>query len=110
MLGGDFINNEATEQYNFICELAKGLTGYSFRNGIVEDFHSAGCLSDNQMKQLNKYMVDRIGYVFHLIYEDRWDDLELLLGFHCSLCRSWDNVDLSVGKKELDEIKEILGR
>lgn len=91
--------------YDLVNRLAKGITGYSFRNGIVEDFHADGCLSNDQMKQLNKYMVDRMGYVLYLLFENKVTDLDILLGFHIITTSDWDNVDLSIGQKELDDLK-----
>ena len=36
------------------------MTHYAFRNGPVEDMHANGQLSQQDMKTLNKYMVNRI--------------------------------------------------
>ena len=41
-----------------IDSIAIGLTHYLFRNGPVEDMHSEGKLSQNDMKILNKFMVN----------------------------------------------------
>ncbi len=90
----------------YLNKLTKAMVGYIFRNGIVEDYHADGCLSDSQMKALNKFMVDRLGFALYLLKTRRRDDLNLLLGFHCITCSKWDDIDLSIGKTELRRLKE----
>lgn len=43
-----------------IDAISKAVTHYAFRNGPVEDMHANGQLSQQDMKTLNKYMVNRI--------------------------------------------------
>lgn len=57
---------------------AKVLTYYAFRNGPVEDIHANGKLTQEDMKTLNKYMVNRLAGILSTIYEERWLQLELL--------------------------------
>ena len=90
-----------------INKLAKSMTGYCFRNGPVEDYHADRCLTNEQMKTLNTFMVDRLGFYLRLLSEQRFDDLDILLNFHYILCRNWNDVDFSVGDIELSELKRI---
>lgn len=90
-----------------INKLAKAMTGYCFRNGPVENFHAAKCLTSEQMKELDIFMVDRLGFCLRLLSEQNFDDLDVLLGFHYVLCRNWNDVDFSVGDNELAELKRI---
>ena len=54
------------------------LTHYLFRNGTVEDIHSEGKLSQEDMKTLNKFMVNRIAGLLEIINKEEWLKLELL--------------------------------
>jgi hypothetical protein len=48
----------------YINGMAKGLTGFAFRNGPIEDMHSRGQLSERDMKVLNKFMVEKLAEFF----------------------------------------------
>lgn len=43
-----------------IDSISKAITHFAFRNGPIENMHSNNQLSENDMKTLNKYMVNRI--------------------------------------------------
>ena len=43
-----------------IDSFAKAVTHYAFRNGPVEDMHTEKKLSQDDMRTLNKYMVNRL--------------------------------------------------
>ena len=66
------------------------LTHYLFRNGPVEDMHSDGKLSQEDMKTLNKFMVNRISGLLNTIDKGEWLKLELLLNFYALYGRNWD--------------------
>lgn len=83
--------------------LAVGLTHYFFRNGPVEDMHADGQLSENDMKILNKYMVDRVARVLLLAKENRWLELELLLSFHMQCGSTWDKPSTN-----MDELYDVI--
>lgn len=87
--------------------LAIGLAHYFFRNGPVEDMHADSQLSESDMKTLNKYMVDRIARVLLLAKENRWLELELLLGFHMRCGSTWDKPDTNV-EELYDVIANVL--
>lgn len=70
--------------------LAKAITHFAFRNGPVEDMHANGQLSQGDMKTLNKFMVNRLAYVFQLIIENRWQEFEVLVRFESMYGNSWD--------------------
>lgn len=70
-----------------IDSIAIGLTHYLFRNGPVEDMHSEGKLSQNDMKTLNKFMVNRIAGLLKTINKEEWLKLELLLNYYTTFFR-----------------------
>ena len=73
-----------------INTISIALTHYLFRNGPVEDMHSAGKLSQEDMKSLNKFMVNRIAGLLKTINNGEWLKLELLLNFYSVYGKSWD--------------------
>lgn len=62
-----------------LSEISKAVTHFAFRNGPVEDMHANGQLSQADMKTLNKFMVNRLAYVFKLIIEEKWCELDFLI-------------------------------
>ena len=70
-----------------IDTIAIALTHYLFRNGPVEDMHSSGKLSQNDMKTLNKFMVNRIAGLLQTINREEWLKLELLLNYYNTFSR-----------------------
>lgn len=66
------------------------LTHYLFRNGPVEDMHTDGKLSQNDMKILNKFMVNRIAGLLETIDKGEWLKLELLFNFYSLFGKDWD--------------------
>ena len=79
--------------------LAKAATAYAFRNGPVEDIHADGRISEEEMKQLNQFLVRRLGEIFYLLRQRNSNDLTYLLAFASESTHGWDNLDLS----ELDD-------
>ena len=66
----DFISNtlrvgEETDK------IAKAITIFAFRNGPVENMHTDGKLSQEDMKTLNKFMVNRLAYVFNIFQNNK---------------------------------------
>lgn len=61
--------------------ISKAITHFALRNGPVEDMHADpdSQLSESDMKTLNKYMVNRLAYVFKLIIENRWMEFDYLI-------------------------------
>ena len=66
------------------------LTHYLFSNGPVEDMHADGKLSQNDMKILNKFMVNRIAGLLETIDKGEWLKLELLFNFYSLFGKDWD--------------------
>lgn len=66
------------------------LTHYLFRNGPVEDMHADGKLSQDDMKTLNKFMVNRIAGLLQVINNGEWLKLELLLNYYRNFGTNWD--------------------
>ncbi|UQZ84611.1 hypothetical protein SK3146_03866 [Paenibacillus konkukensis] len=77
--------NSKTQKDLFIKDnlgmIAKAITQFAFRNGPVEDMHAHpnNQLSENDMKTLNKFMVNRMAYIFQLIIEERWIEFDFLI-------------------------------
>ena len=72
--------------------LSKALTHYLFRNGPVEDMHANGQLSQNDMKTLNQFMVNRIAGLIYKMNHGNWLQIELLLGYLKLYGANWDPV------------------
>jgi len=64
-----------------INTISKAITHFAFRNGPVENMHAHpnNQLSEEDMKILNKFMVNRLAYVFKLIIEERWIEFDFLV-------------------------------
>lgn len=83
-----------------IDSISIALTHYLFRNGPIEDIHSSGKLSQEDMKTLNKFMVNRIAGLLETINNGEWLKLELLLNNYSLFGRQWDKPIADT--KELD--------
>lgn len=70
--------------------ISKAFTHYFFRNGPVEDMHANGQLSQEDMKTLNKYMVNRIAGLLKLINDGEWIKIELMLNLLQYYGKDWD--------------------
>lgn len=106
-----------------IRNLAIGITHYCFRNGPIEDMHAGiskkyatentkpeniSLLSEEDMKKLNKYMVDKLGFLIHLLVEGRYFETALLLEYPLSFGRKWDPPNIEKEEKYLEELFNIL--
>ncbi|HLQ83951.1 MAG TPA: hypothetical protein VK121_08970 [Pseudogracilibacillus sp.] len=93
-----------------ISKISKAVTHFAFRNGPIEDMHAdmTKQITDEDMKKLNKYMVNRIAYIFTLILEDRWTEFNFLVeNMDFMFGRHWDeSFPDDGGMRELFE-KEI---
>lgn len=94
---------------NFMNDLPKALAIYCFRNGPIEDMHAGysaetapegtkpediSQLSQEDMKILNKYMVDKLGFMLHLLMEGRYTDMAALLEWPLLCSSDWDDPDI----------------
>lgn len=95
------LNEEAKQdilQRENVNIIAKAVTHFAFRNGPVEDMHSNRQLSEEDMKTLNKFMVNRLAYIFSLIVEERWIELNILVRSHDSFYgHNWDEAEVDDG-------------
>lgn len=76
------LNAEAKQSImsmDMLTPISKAITHFAFRNGPVEDMHADGKLSDKDMMVLNKFMVNRMAYVFSLIINEKWAEFEFLI-------------------------------
>jgi len=76
-----------------IKEVAIAITHLIFRNGPVENIHTAGKLTQEDMKILNKYMVNELAYVIGLIQEKKWLELGLLIETQKHYGTEWDDLE-----------------
>lgn len=86
--------------------LSKALTHYVFRNGPVEDMHAAGKLEQEDMKVLNKYMVNRIAGILSAVEAGEWLKLELLYACYQYFGGNWDKAEPD--RKELEQMYQRL--
>jgi hypothetical protein len=108
---------------DYIRNLAIGLTEHCFRSGPIEDMHSGinpkfateetdpediSQLSQEDMKKLNKHMVDKLGFILHLMVEGRYFELATLLQFPISLGSHWDSPNIEKEEKEEQKLLTIL--
>jgi DNA-dependent RNA polymerase auxiliary subunit epsilon len=76
-------------------------THFAFRNGPIEDMHASpnSQLSEVDMKILNKFMVNRLAYVFKLMLEERWIEFDFLVRNTDLMYGSgWDNAEPDDGR------------
>ncbi|TGV31417.1 hypothetical protein EN829_032955 [Mesorhizobium sp. M00.F.Ca.ET.186.01.1.1] len=83
--------------------ISKAVTHFAFRNGPVEHMHANNQLTEENMKTLNKFMVNRLAYIFSLIVEERWIEFDFLIRTtHSHFGHEWDEAEPDDGgTKEL---------
>lgn len=79
-----------------IDSISKAITHFAFRNGPIENMHYNNQLSENDMKTLNKYMVNRIAGLLTAIADNNWLQLELLLSYYTHFGTRWDKAEPDV--------------
>ena len=99
----EFAKNELIKEEN-IEWLSKALTHYLFRNGPVEDMHADGKLSQDDMKTLNKYMVNRTAGLLKTLFDGEWIKILVLFDsiFYRNCGSNWDKPKYDV--VELDMV------
>jgi hypothetical protein len=100
----DFARNALFENRD-IDMLAKAVTQYAFRSGVVEDMHGDGKLSDADMKELNIFFSNRIAGILVKAFAGEWLQILLLFDFYKMLSADWDKVEPDV--KEFDMLFEV---
>lgn len=84
-----------------IDAISKAVTHYAFRNGPVEDMHANGQLSQQDMKTLNKYMVNRIAGLLSAAMDGSWLQLEQLFSYYRFFGGDWDAAEPDMGEMKL---------
>ena len=84
-----------------IDAISKAVTHYTFRNGPVEDMHANGQLSQQDMKTLNKYMVNRIAGLLSAAMDGSWLQLEQLFSYYRFFGGDWDAAEPDMGEMKL---------
>lgn len=84
-----------------IDAISKAVTHYAFRNGPVEDMHANGQLSQQDMKTLNKYMVNRIAGLLAAAMDGSWLQLEQLFSYYRFFGGDWDAAEPDMGEMKL---------
>jgi hypothetical protein len=74
---------------------AKAIVHFIFRNGPVEDIHSKGNLTDEDMKVINKYMLDQMTGLVLSMQKGEWFILEQMAQFYLNFGTQWDPADLT---------------
>ena len=85
-----------------IDTIAKAVTHFAFRNGPIEDMHADNNknLTDQDMKVLNKFVHNRLAYVFELIMQERWAEFAFLVESQKYFGSSWDKSEPDDGGGE----------
>jgi predicted DNA-binding protein YlxM (UPF0122 family) len=92
------LNNESKER---LCKneninwITKSIVHHIFRNGPVEDMHAENQLSQEDMKTLNKYMVDNLGMIVSAVIHGNWLILEQWLAYYKQWGDNWDDPALT---------------
>nr|WP_092072790.1 hypothetical protein [Dendrosporobacter quercicolus]NSL48886.1 hypothetical protein [Dendrosporobacter quercicolus DSM 1736]SDM49930.1 hypothetical protein SAMN04488502_10552 [Dendrosporobacter quercicolus] len=88
--------------------ISKAVTHFAFRNGPIEDMHAHpnNQLSETDMKTLNKFMINRLAYIFTLIIEERWIEFSFLIRTNDMMFgKDWDEAEPDDGStKEIIEM------
>jgi hypothetical protein len=87
---------------------AKAIVHFIFRNGPVEDIHSKGNLTDEDMKVINKHMLDQMTGLVLSMQKGEWFILEQMAQIYLIYGAQWDPADLThyINEKEIT-IKRI---
>ena len=84
--------------------IAKAITHFAFRNGPIEDMHADRNknITDQDMMVLNKFVHNRLTYVFDLIMQERWAEFALVVESQKFYGSEWDKSEPDDGgMKEL---------
>ena len=73
-----------------IDPLSKAITQYAFRSGPIEQIQIDKKLTSEDMKSLNKYMVNRIAGLLQKAFDGEWDQISKVFNFYVELSGSWD--------------------
>ncbi|MDR2131777.1 MAG: hypothetical protein LBP30_00310 [Clostridiales Family XIII bacterium] len=82
--------------------LAKAITQYAFRSGVVENMHGEGKLSDADMKELNVFFANRMAGILVKAFAGEWMQIWMLFDFYKTLAADWDAAVPDVREFELE--------
>ena len=116
-----FISDESILEDN-VFDLSRKIVHFIFRNGIIEDMHAGkygyeefskipentpleviSQLSNKDMKALNKYMMDRVGYILHLLQNAEYSKLHYVLDPQKYYGDDWDRPDIEEMEKDTED-------
>lgn len=115
-------DNTINSEKNTI-ELSKKIVHFIFRNGYVEKLHAGkflieeyenipkgtplemiSQLTEEDMENLNKYMMDRVGYLLKLFQGGEYTKLSYLLGRYSHEGRTWDEPNTRKIEEQFEDI------
>ncbi|TBL73898.1 hypothetical protein [Paenibacillus thalictri] len=73
--------------------ISKAVVHFVFRNGPIEDMHANGQLSESDMMTLNKFVHNRLAYIFQLVVQERWLELDFLIKSQSLFGSAWDKAE-----------------
>ena len=79
--------------FETIDMLSKGITQYAFSSGPVEEMHASNKLTQNDMKTLNKFMINRIAGLLQTIFNGDVANALKVLAFYASLSFDWNKAN-----------------
>ena len=87
-------------------DISRAITHFVFRNGPVEDMHANNQLTQNDMKVLNKYMMNHVSGIIKMLIEGEWLKLEALLEAYKIYGSDWDKAEPEIA--EINDIFEFM--
>lgn len=75
---------------NSTHRISNMITHFAFRNGPIEKLHGDGLIGDKEMYELNKYMMDKIATIVHLLKEDKHKELITMVFSYDMFGTNWD--------------------
>ena len=123
----EYINKcEVPEEFDLeesVFDLSRKIVHFIFRNGIIEDMHAGkygydeflkipentppeaiSQLSNKDMMALNKYMMDRVGYILHLLQKADYSKLHYILDKEKYFGDDWDRPDIEKIEKDTEDL------
>lgn len=114
--------NEDLKVFKKICKtyltddvidlISKALTEYAFRSGPIEDIHSddygGSRITQSEMKQLNKYMVNQLASILKALAKGMMDEVCYSLSWNRMLASDWDKPEIDL--KTFKYIKKFLNK
>ncbi len=83
--------------------ISKAITQFVFRSGPVEDIHARKAITEEEMKQINIYMVNHISALLTCAAKGDWIKLRLLLSYFEYGTNEWNTAE-----PDMDEIDLVV--